>query len=149
MKSSSLIVLSLAAAMLLSGCDNFVEKWTEAPTGKMVESERIDDPRSMEFNFASGMILGWQGPSGCKIREEYRDTPREEAVPLVVEDIRNHDGLHGQKFLHGFLTAYTARFCDDDSTAKMAGQYKWLESGLAMMEGGAAESKKALRRVSQ
>ena len=143
MKSSPLIVLALAAALSTSACDNFYSEWTNAPTGKMVGSKKIDNPHSMEFNFASGMILGWQGPSGCVLRDEYRDTSREEAVPLVIEDIREHDALHDQKFLHGFLTAYSARFCDDNSIEKMAKTFKWLENGLALMSGVALESSSA------
>lgn len=149
MKTSPMIALVLAAAMLTSACDNFYSEWTDAPTGKMVKSEKIDNPGSMEFNFASGMILGWQGPSGCVLREEYRETPREEAVPLVVEDIREHEALHGEKFLYGFLTAYSARFCNEESVQTMAQKYKWLENGLAMMSGEAPASSKALKRVSQ
>ena len=149
MKSSLFIVPALALAVLASACDNIYSEWTEAPTGKMVKSEKIDDPRSMEFHFASGMILGWQGPSGCVVREEYKDTPREKAVPLVVADIRDNEALHDEKFLHGFLTAYSKRFCDDTSLQKIAGQYQWVENGLAMMSGDADASRKALRKVSQ
>ena len=90
MKRTGWIVGVLAASLAIAACDETDPQWVETPTGKMLASQKFEDPGSAGFNLASGMILGWQGPSGCKLKAEFKDLKREEMVRQAIEALRTN-----------------------------------------------------------